>query len=380
MSRELFGVELGHNVYAENGDLLFSIIGGSGAPDGVSGEQQNVPIGSLYVRSGTGELYQKIANAGAPSDYELNGSSSATIGKWRNELVDAVTNDVVSAGTIDYALNPFADDDGPLSASDFTVGHYVIGDADGSPALFEITNISGDDITFAAAANPLVEEDTFISKYYLPDPAGQENRALVNYNGSVILKISDIDWEFATGINISSGYTSGNGSISSADSVESAIEKLDGNQQDIQSASGLTQGDVDYGAFTGDLLADNQTSKDLFQRLEDLLDQLKGVQVTGVTTSTAVDAVPHASVKACKWLIEAFEEATPANRKALEVYALTDGTSVDDTVYARLRVGSNFNLTVSVAINGANMELQAASSTAGVTVTARRIEVVKNTL
>jgi hypothetical protein len=75
-------------------------------------------------------------------------------------------------------------------------------------------------------------------------------------------------------------------------------------------------------------------------------------------------------------LIDAFEKATPDNKKAAEVYALNDGTSaVDDTVYARLRVGSNFNVQLSVDISGSDMRLRAASSTAGITVRARRIEV-----
>jgi hypothetical protein len=484
MTRRFFGVEKGLDIFQENGDLQVRIISGSAAPNGL-GDQSAAPIGSVYLRSGTGELYQKILNNGNSGDWQLNGASAAMIGTWRPEAVVAVTNESVSPGTRDMVASPFSDDEGTaIAIGDFVVGKYVIVDADGSPALLEITAVSGDDVTFAAAANPLVEDDTFVAKHYLPDsPDGQEKEAIVNYNGSVIIKLSDINWNFADGISMAAGYTAQNGSVSSSDSVNSAIQKLDGNQQDLISLSGVAQGEVDlgafsgatipddqtikqalqsletayeetdenvddlislsgvaensvdlgtftgstipdsstvkgalqaletelesvdsdlqetkgdvddlillsgvaenaqnFGSFTGDSLADNQNAKQLFQTIEVLLEQMRGVQVTGITTAATVDSVPHASVKTIKWLVECFEEATPANRSCFEIYAATDGSSVDDTQYAKLKLGANFNLTISVDISGADMRLRAASTSAGVTVTARRIEVIKSVL
>lgn len=384
MARKLFGVEKGVRLFGENADVGIDILFGTAAPGGDTGDQDNAPLGSLYVRKNgaTSTLYQKIGTANSTADWLENGSSSAVIGNWRPERIRAVTNDAVSVGVRDLTASPFSDDDSPLlTAADFVVGDYIISDADGTPALLEVTAVSSPNVTFAAAATPLASNDTFVAINYLPDtPGDQEGRAIVNYNGSVMVKIGDIDWDFATGINLSGSYAAANGSISSADSVESAIEKLDGNQQDIQSASGLSQGDVNYGTFTGLSLADNQTSKQLFQRIETLLEQMRGVQVAAITTAATVDSVPHASVKACKWLVEAFEDATPANRIAVEIFALNDGTNVDDSVYSKQKLGSNFDLTLSVDISGADMRLRAASSTAGVTVTARRIEVVKSVL
>lgn len=257
-------------------------------------------------------------------------------------------------------------------------------------------------------------------------------------NGALYIKKTDtdaaIDWfAFEAGaeaddIEIASPYVAASGDVTDADTVQSALEKIDGNNDAQDSLLGTSQGDTDLGTFTGDIISDNTTvknalqeletelvdtrdnvddlislsgvaenatdfgsftgdsladgqdAKELFQRIEVLLEQMRGVQVTGLTSLATVDSVPHASVKACKWLVEAFEEATPANRKAFEVYALNDGTNVDDTVYSKLKIGSNFNLVLSVAISGADMVLQASSTTAGVTVTARRIEVVKSVL
>jgi len=476
MARSPFAVEKSVRITGENLDSGVDILFGASAPDGL-GDQLDAPVGSLYLRT-NGQLYQKILNNGNSGDYQLNGSSSASVGIWRSEKIRAVTNDTVAVGTRDLAANPFSDDQSPLLvAGDFVVGDFVIADADGTPVLREVTAVSSPNVTFAAAAIPLAANDTFVTMNYLPDsPGAQEGYAIVNYNGTIIIKLADIDWNFADGINMAAGYSAVNGTISSSDTVNSAIEKLEGNQIDLTTLSGVAQGatdlgtfsgvtipdaqnnkqalqaletaheevdqnvndlitlsgvaenavnlgtftgatipdnstvkaalqsletaheevdqnvndlitlsgmaenSVDFDTFTGVSFADDQTSKQLFQRIEVLLEQMRGVSIAGITSATTVDSVPHASVKACKWLVEAFEIATPANRKAVEIYALTDGTNVDDTQYAKLSIGGNFNLTLSVDISGADMRLRAASSTAGVTVTARRIEVVKSIL
>lgn len=480
MSRQNHAIEKALRIYKENSNTDFvDFLFGTAAPGGDAGEQDAAPIGSFYLRQNgaSSGMYQKKANAGATGDWELNGASAATIGTFRGEKVRAVTNDTVTAGVArDLVASPFADDEGTtLVAADFAIGEFIIADSDGTPVLLEVTAISAPSVTFSTpgSAPTLSEGDTFVANNYLPDtPGDQEGQAIVHYNGSVIVKIGDVDWNFADGINMAAGYTAGSGDVSASDTVQSAIEKLDGNNdaqdsvlgtaqgavdlgtftgatisdnvsvkvalqeletayeetdqnvddlitlsgvaenavnlgsftgatisdnntikgalQELETAyeetdqnvddlitlSGVAENSVDFGTFTGTLFADNLTAKALFQRTEDLLEQLKPVEVTGVTTITTVDEVPVASYPACKWLVEAFEEATPGNKKAAEVYALNDGTSVDDTVYSILRLGSNFNIAISVDISGGNMRLRASSSTAGVTVRARRIGVI----
>jgi hypothetical protein len=404
------------------------VLQGSAAPGGDAGDQDAAPLGSLYLRS-NGSVYSKKFSTNATSDWLTVGDVTIDQLSWRNETVRAATNQSLSAGSTDptgWSDNESLDD------TDFTVGQYVLGDVDGTPALWEVTAISSPNITLAAASLPLAANDTFVVNSYLPDSgASQEVHAIVHFpSGSSApgVKISDLNWNFADGIGMGAGYTPANGTVSSGDTVQSAIQKLDANQQDLITLSGVAQGEPDLGTFTGDIIADDstikaalqsletelvdtrdnvddlitlsgvaenaedfgtftgssladaQTAKQLFQRIETLLEQMRGVQVTGITTAATVDSVPHASVKAVKWLVEVFEEATPANRVALEVYALNNGSAVDDTAYAKLKTGSNFNLTISVDISGADMRLRAASTSAGVTVTARRIEVVKSVL
>ena len=487
MSRENFGVERGLDLFDENGELRVAVLGGTALPGGDGGPQDEAPVGSLYLRSnGTAStLFQKVLTNNNNADWVENGSSSAVIGVWRQEKVRAITNDTVTAGVArDLVANPFADDEVPLlTAADFAVGEFLIADADGTPVLLEVTDVSAPNVTFStpSVAPPLAENDTFITPNYLPDsPGTQEGQAIANYNGSVILKIADIDFQFATGIELSAGYTAGAGdagSPASCDSVEAAIIKLDGNDQaqdlvlgtargdttlpnfsgstipdgasvvsalqaletageavgvqvgdlitltgvpansedlgtfpggvisdnvTIKTAlteleakdeaqdlviagvgadlaalitlSGVPAGSTDLGSFTGDLFADNLNNKEVFQRIEDLLDQLKMLEQENVTTQTVIDEVPVAQYGTCKWLVEIINQGSPANKRAFEVYATNNGTLVDDTVYARLRIGTFFVSAVNVDISGGNMRLLVSSSVAAI-VRARRIGV-----
>lgn len=435
MARENFSIEKGLQIYQVNSDLSISILTGDTAPAG-TGDQANAEIGSLYIRRGTGELYQKTADAGAPADWELNGTSSAGVNRWRSELVDVITNDTQGAGSRDVVASPFADDDDGLAGTDFTIGHYIISDADGTPVLLEVTNVVGDTVTFAVAS-ALVDGDAFITSKYLPDPAGQENQAMVVFSGGVMVKIADFDWSLANSINLTGSYNPQNGTIAGGNSVEEAIEKLDGNQLDLTTLSGVAQGSTDLGTFTGTTIPDAQTNKQALQALEtayeetdqnvDDLITLSGVaenstdngtmdqgtilsdsattnallkevdaELTrqqgkssslGVTTATTVDQILVDDVSACKWLITIENAASPANKQHFEIFAGHDGhasadaTSVDDTQYAKLKLGSNFNNTISVTLSGTGgtqfMNITVASTEpSGVNVYAKRTEVL----
>lgn len=480
MSRELFELELGVKITDENGDNGISLLQGTAVPDGVSNKQDEAAIGSAYFRRGTGELYLKTANAGAPADWELQGGAS--IGTWRPEKVRAVTGDtgVVSGVARNLTTTPFSDDEGTtLDASDFAVDEYIIAD----DVLYRVSAVSAPNVTFVNTGfDALAEGDTFVAINYLPDsPDDQEGQAIVTYNGTNHVKIADVDWNFADGISLAAGYAAASGDITSSDTVQSAIEKLDGNNDaqdqvlgtaqgdtdlgtfsgstisdnnsvkgalqelelaheevdqnvdDLITLSGVPENSTDLGTFTGSVIADNQTVKGALQDLEnkdeaqdviineidqnvddlisltgvpenstnlgaftgygstffnametvksalqkvvDFIGGLRNIEVTGITTQTEVDAVPVASVGSCKWFVYAFEEATPANVRAMEVFALNDGSASKETVTNKLKF-SNFNLDIDTDVSGGNMRLLVTSSTAGVTVRVRRVEVV----
>lgn len=251
-------------------------------------------------------------------------------------------------------------------------------------------------------------------------------------DGSFYTKTANVgatsDWQLFAFV-LSAGFTPVNGDPTIGDTFEEAIEKLTANQQDLTTLSGVAQGAVDLGTFTGAIIEDNRTIKEALQDLEDSTGNLvtlsgvaldavdlgtftgsiipdnrtikeafqdletyiealaSGVLVTqtGITAVTTIDSVLVDDYHSAEWEIVAFEEATPANKQFLKVTALHNGTasadasSVDDTNHTKLKLGSNFNLVVEVDLNGAGaaqeMRLRVSSSTAGVTIIARRTAV-----
>jgi hypothetical protein len=326
MTQDYFKVELGYELTSPNSQSGPRWLQGSAAPGGEA-ITDDAPIGSFYTRT-NGQFYTKVANTGSASDWEEKTSSGPTSFSWRSELVRAATADTLSAGAGQDPTS-WSDNESGLDATNWNIGDYILSDVDGTPALFEITGKdSSTSITLTAASKALADKDTFIVQAYLPDsPASQEQQSIIHFPDATLsaIKISDFNWEFATGINLSSGYAASSGDIADSDTVESAIQKLDGNNDAQDSVLGTDQGATDFGSFSGTSFADGQDAKQLFQRVETLLEQMRGVRVSGITTAATVDSVLHADVKACKWMVEAFEDATPANRKAFEVYALTDG-------------------------------------------------------
>lgn len=108
-------------------------------------------------------------------------------------------------------------------------------------------------------------------------------------------------------------------------------------------------------------------------------------QEAGVTTSTELDSVLVDDVLASEWEVHMREDATPANVKVVKVFATHNGTAAadatvtDNSAFAKLKLGANFDAEVNVAISGAGaaqkMSLNVVSATAGVTFTSRRTDI-----
>jgi type II secretory pathway component PulM len=354
MSRQLLGVEKGFRIYVESTNSFVDYLVGTAVPDGL-GDQADAPIGSFYQRIGTAGLYVKELDNEDSGDWVLNGSGS-------------------SSGLIETPYTP--------ANGTVTVGDTI------QEAIEKLDGNQQDLITLSGVSQGAVDLGTFTGAT-IPDSSDIKEalQALetaheeVDQNVNDLITLSGVA-ENATSLGTFTGVTIPDSSTIKAalQSLETAHEEVDQNVNDLITLSGVAENATSFGTFTGGSLADSQTAKQLFQRIETLLEQMRGVQATGITTITAVDSVPHASVKAVKWLVEVFSEGTPANRECVEVFAATDGTNVDDTVYAKLKLGSNISgLVIGVAISGANMNLNVTASSA-VTATVRRIEVVKSVL
>lgn len=378
MARQLFGVEQGIHLLSENADSGVMLLFGAADPGSAASFDDDAEQGSIYFRT-NGQSYQKyLSGTGTDKWRRLANADDLADMTWRSELVRGLTNDTVVAGVVD--VTGFSDNDGATDGLDFAVGEYLIGDADGTPALFEVTVVtSAVAITVVAATTALADGDTFVTRHYFPDAVGQEGQAIVLYNGTVMIKLGDVDWDFATGINLSSGYTPGAGDISSADTVESAIQKLDGNLDNVNSLFGSVniQSDSDLGTFTGSIISDNTDVKTAFQELETYVEALITLTAStqaGLTAEVTLDSVLVDDVPSALWLITLELVSAPERKRHFILHgghnghAAADAASVDDTVFGTLKLGATFNFAVGLDISGAagsqEMRLRVSASAA----------------
>lgn len=393
MARELFAIEKGLHILGEDLDSGVRVLFGTAIP-GLLVQETDAEVGSVYFRN-DGTFYTK-ETAGSGIDKWLRAANNNDLQsiKFRSEKVLVGTGDVapITGASIDLVASPFGDDDVPtVVAADFAIDDHVIFGIGGTPKIMRVSAIAAPSITLVDADRALTDGDKHLVRKYLPDSAGQENQALVQYDGTntTINKIADIDWAFATGISLSSGYTPGSGNITSVDTVESAIEKLDGNVDAVNTSMGIAQGATDMGTYTGTILTDNASTKTNIQELETAVDGIVlGNQVTlpGVTSIVTLDSVLADDAMAVKWLVTARLDSDPTRVKSFEFFAHHDGhagadaTKADDTKYAKLRIGAGFNFSISADVSGAGAAQQLrlrVGAAAAVTVNAVRVEVVR---
>lgn len=362
----------------------FQIISGAGAPGGQGSFDDGAPLGSFYHEEGTVNVYKKIASANAPADWELLGGAQAPDQFFQEKCIRVVTSEVLTAGTRDLSANPFTDDEGvTVPASEYAVGEFLIGgQGTGSPVLYEVTGVSGNSITYVVATPALAAGNNFIAKNYLPDtPDGQELQALIHYNGNDIVKLGDVNWSFANGINLTAGYVAAVGNVMAGDTIEAAIAKLDGVNDAQDTLLGTAQGATDLGLLAGGIISDNATVKQALEELEAYLENLgDGVVTTGIsTTPTEIASVLVDECRSAVWLVSAFDQANPDRSKSFIVHAINDGTSladassaqVDSTVFAKLMTNDDFDYTLDVDVDdtGVNQKMRLMASSASDTVT-----------
>lgn len=381
---KLFSVQKGYKITDEDCNSLFEELVGIGAPGGDAGDQDAAPLGSIYHEIGSSNTYKKIANAGATTDWELFGAPVSFDMGFRNEKVRVGTSEAITPGVRNLTTTPFTDDDGTtIDASAFSVGEFIIsGIGTGSPVLLEVTAVSAPNVTFATpgSASPLAEGDNFVISNYLPDaPDDQEAQALVHYNGTDMVKLGDVNWNFADGIALTATYAAAPGDVQPSDTVEQAIAKLDGNLDALNTLLGTAQGALDLGVVAGGVVPDNSTVK---AALEALSEKAMGLpeELNNVAALTNLDSILVDDFRSAVWLVSAFDEANPGNSKSYIVHGINNGTAAADataagtdyTVFGVLSTGA-FNSQISVSVSGAGatqqMNLEVNSSEPGVTYT-----------
>jgi hypothetical protein len=295
------------------------------------------------------------------------------------DCMEVITADDVSGFS---GLSPvFSDNNGGWTAP-FTAGDRVYSTFDDSYYIAAAGAWAA-----GTAANT---GETFFVKHNLLDPVNQEQGAAFNYNGTSTVKQADFDFELATTINLSSGYSATGGTVAASDTVEVAIAKLDDNQQDLITLSGVALGSTDLGTFTGTIISDNVDIKTALQELETAVEALPAANIFTVTgigsTPTTVDSVLVDDIDFIVWHVYAEGVTDRAAKYGARVSAVHNGTPSADATTVDFNenlyvedpgnkiAGVTFDVNVSGAGGAQVMRLQAsATESGGMDVTVRRL-------
>lgn len=171
----------------------------------------------------------------------------------------------------------------------------------------------------------------------------------------------------------------GNNYVTDGESISDSIDAIDSALGDniTQTGSWTTGGFLDTTELTTAPTGGTVTNiLDSFnQEIGDLSDdtlEITGGPVTG-PTPTEIDTVPASEVTEIKWMLQVKDGSN--NRRAFEIHALTDGTTVDFNRFSVLRVGAGSTgaVGVDVTINGSSEIALSIAPANALTYTVKRI-------
>ena len=396
MAQQLFGIDLG--LALADGTTEAHVLPVAGPPGGTT-TTDAAPKGSLALDITNGKAYIKVAaGAGAGNWTELGASGQNTV-SWREP---AKIWDQTSYGTIADAETAAAG--GTVDGVTLAAGDRVLitGLSTGNKNIYvwDGTNYTEDANAATDGDHTYILQGTSAGKLvvYL---SGTWSDVHQNTDGELAY-IRTFIGKSAAGSELPT--FSQNNVVQAGDNLEQAIDRLDiqtqTNTNNIASnTSGISglQSELDAtqsgaglnadGSYTADNTTNYIAGATSLQNADTLLDaQLKALadllararkeaSVAGISGNNAYAAVTSesmATARLVQWKVYIREPAT-GKVSTYEVDAATDGSSVDFTSYARLRVGGAISgLGVQVVANAGNMELQVASGVNPVDVKAVR--------
>ncbi len=296
-------------------------------------------------------------------------SGVATAGvKWR-PMAKAITADNPTGKT----AGKFSDDQGEWDESKWQVGQKVLsthGDVFGQ--FFE-----WDGTTWTAGTVLQPFEAVSVRFDFLDTPAGQQDGAayMMNEDSDEIIKIADFDLETAASIKLNAAYVAGAGVVDGTDSIQEAVQKLDGNDADQNSVLGTAAGDTNLGNEDWNYVADDADVKTALSELDQAIADATSATAFNVTTADVdsaevVGGYTAAGNVGAKFLVFAWDGA--GNRYACEIYCMNTASAVDFTEYAILNIGTA-DIEFSLAVVGGEVELTATPGSGTYTVKTQRV-------
>lgn len=398
MALDLFRVVGGVEIQSDNLTSRTNILTGPGLPGGDGGVQDAAPIGSIYHRidaNGDGQqIYWKFSTSNNSAadwktaadkgyvDAAIQGLSWRAPVLVRDSTAYANSSAFPTGGVIDSVALP---DGARVLFTNVGVGgerNVWVWNASGSTwtedpnaesdgdALLVQEGTSGDTswvydgsnwVQFSSSTS--TAEIAFIRTFIGKTGPGAENPTYTTDNvvtqaGSLEDAIGELDAALGDGIIDNDG---GNHALSDdlAWATGGTLSTTDA-LNEINVAIGDRTYSQENVVSSGETVATSIEALDV--AIGEVQDQTTEVTGTNVAASggVTIDTIPLNVATQVKWLVQVRENATPANRRALEVHAINDGSSlVDHTEYGVLFLGSAVaGFDVNVDINGSDMRLR----------------------
>ncbi len=420
MSLDLFRLAGGIDIQSDDLSSNVNILQGSGVPGGTT-ETNAAPIGSIWLRTDASgnqlQQYSKFTTVnGNSSDWTVLVDKSyvdnAIIGlSWREPVkVQDLVATTLPTGT---AGNPITVDG--VSVADG--GRVLFSSLSTLPNVYiynQTTGVFAQDANLATAGDALfVTEGTSLGQRWTYNGTAwvlfgtQTDVTEINYINTFIGKPSIgsvtptyasnnliVDGQSLTATTDAIDLALGSGTVTSSLILTSnlAFAGTTGAGGTLTVTAALNELNVAIGAFSAITNRDGNypittATTTVTGALNLLNNAVEVLNVNNLSTSvsisttpgtyTTIDSIPVADVDQIKWLVEVRNTATPGNRRAAEVHAITDGSVVDFTRYAELKLGAAIaGYGVQVVIVGANVVLQT-KATANYDVVVKRVAVSK---
>ena len=390
MSLDLFRVIKGLDIQLDDLSKNANVLIGDGAPGGTT-ETNAAPIGSIWLRTDAEtdglNLYWKWKSSGNDASDWKQGTDKGYVDavaqglSWREPVLVLDGTTYANVAAAEAAANVADTVDGVTIAAgdrilltDLTTGNENVYIVSGSTGAWTFTEDPANTATDGDAL--LVQSGSAAEQQWVYDGTswvqfgGATSAAELGFIRSFIGK---------TGAGAETPTYSSTDVITQGDNLETAIGDLDaaiGTQtytndnvvtdgEDVTSSIDALDTALGNQTYTNDnVVTDGQTVTASIDAIDtalgDVIDQTLVITGTNVDAAPAipVDTIPVTEATEVKWILQVRSTGTPANRRALEVHAMTDGTNVDHTEYAVLKLGSNIaGLTVDVDVSGGDIRL-----------------------
>ena len=414
MSLDLFRIIEGLNIELDDLSTNASVLIGTGLPGGDASEQDAAGIGSLYLRTDAEannlQLYYKWTTANSSAaDWKVVADKDYVDAvaqglSWREPALVRDNTTYANIAAAETAANVADTVDGITIAvddrilfTDLTTGNenvYIVSGGTGAWTFTEDTNAAtdGDSLliqqgtdadtqwvydgtTWIQFGSDPSAELGFIRAFIGKTGPGSElptysSTDVITQSSNLETAIGDLDNAMGDGEITNDG---GNYALSDDMSwgVAGTLEVSDALDQ-------LNEAVGDRSYTNDNVVTDGETVASSIDALDTAIGNLQAqeLEISGTqaaTVLTTMDTIAVADATQVKWLVQVRATGTPANRRAIEIHAMTDGTAVDHTEYAVLKLGAAIpGLDFDVAISGTDIILTV-NSTPGIDYVVKRV-------